>query len=87
MKIARTPELLNLFRQSLLDEIKDMFECDDEMAHKVVAYLNNEDDDEVDSMLYEHFHEHMPYGTAKARTGDPYNWIADRMSDLFKDYM
>lgn len=21
----------------------------------------------------------MPYGVAKARTGDPYNWIADKL--------
>lgn len=25
----------------------------------------------------------MPYGTAKARTGDPYQWISDRLEDDF----
>lgn len=24
----------------------------------------------------------MPYGTMKARDGDPYEWLFDRMSDL-----
>lgn len=24
----------------------------------------------------------MPYGTAKARTGDPYEWIADRLDNF-----
>jgi hypothetical protein len=24
----------------------------------------------------------MPYGTAKARTGDPYNWIADQLDKV-----
>lgn len=24
----------------------------------------------------------MPYGTAKARTGDPYNWIANELSKV-----
>lgn len=35
--------------------------------------------------LYEHFTSNgeMPYGVAKARTGDPYNWIADRTADEF----
>lgn len=32
--------------------------------------------------LFEHFLNagEMPYGVAKARTGDPYNWIADQIS-------
>lgn len=33
--------------------------------------------------LYEHFLSsgEMPYGVAKARTGDPYAWITDRLED------
>ena len=27
----------------------------------------------------------MPYGTAKARDGDPYVWIADKLADLGLD--
>ena len=29
--------------------------------------------------LYEYFVDEMPYGTAKARTGDPDVWIADKL--------
>jgi len=25
----------------------------------------------------------MPYGTAKARDGDPYNWMQDRLEEIF----
>jgi hypothetical protein len=29
--------------------------------------------------LYDIFWKDMPYGTAKARTGDPYQWIAEKL--------
>jgi hypothetical protein len=29
--------------------------------------------------LYDIFWRDMPYGTAKARTGDPYQWIAEKL--------
>lgn len=29
--------------------------------------------------LYEYYVDIMPYGTAKARTGDPCQWIAERL--------
>lgn len=29
--------------------------------------------------LYEIFYHEMPYGTAKARTGDPYVWVCERL--------
>jgi hypothetical protein len=32
--------------------------------------------------LYEHFQEDMPYGTQKARTGDPDEFIYDALEDL-----
>ena len=32
--------------------------------------------------LYEHFQEDMPYGTQKARTGDPDEFIYDKLEDL-----
>jgi hypothetical protein len=33
--------------------------------------------------LYDYYSDNgeMPYGTMKARTGDPYNWISDRLAD------
>ena len=32
--------------------------------------------------LYEHFQEQMPYGTQKARDGDPDEYIYDKLEDL-----
>jgi hypothetical protein len=32
--------------------------------------------------LYEHFQEDMPYGTQKARTGDPDEFIYDALQNL-----
>jgi len=32
--------------------------------------------------LYEHFREDMPYGTQKARDGDPDEYIYDKLEDL-----
>ena len=32
--------------------------------------------------LYSHFQEEMPYGTQKARDGDPDEFIYDRLEDL-----
>jgi hypothetical protein len=44
------------------------------------------DFDELDpslrQKLYEHFLPEMPYGVAKARSGDPSVWIAERLPDL-----
>jgi hypothetical protein len=38
--------------------------------------------DNVESYLYDKFVSEMPYGVAKARTGDPYNWIFEKMSAM-----
>lgn len=73
-------------QDALMDEfnLKDT----DPMLKKLMAYLlDNKDDSKVNSFLYDHFEEDMPYGTKKARDGDPSNWIADRMSELFHKYM
>jgi hypothetical protein len=34
--------------------------------------------DELHDALYDYYFDDMPYGTKKARTGDPYEWVADR---------
>jgi hypothetical protein len=39
--------------------------------------------DELHDALYDYYFDDMPYGTQKARTGDPHAWVADRFgSDL-----
>jgi hypothetical protein len=47
----------------------------------LVAIANGEMemDSEIFDALYEHYLPEMPYGTAKGRTGDPYEWISDRI--------
>jgi hypothetical protein len=42
---------------------------------------DNIDYNELFAALYEYYcnNGEMPYGTAKARDGDPYEWIADRL--------
>ena len=40
------------------------------------------DDEILMQDLYEHFQEDMPYGTQKARTGDPDEFIYDALQDL-----
>jgi hypothetical protein len=37
--------------------------------------------------LYEHFLAtgEMPYGVAKARDGDPMQWISDRLDEIYKE--
>jgi hypothetical protein len=37
--------------------------------------------DELYSALYDHYRDEMPYGIAKARTGDPYEWIMSKLED------
>lgn len=53
---------------------------------EAVAFLN--DTGELRDDLYEALYEHytgtgeMPYGTAKARDGDPMNWVYAKVEEL-----
>jgi hypothetical protein len=40
------------------------------------------DGQELMEDLYGHFQEEMPYGTQKARTGDPDEFIYDKLEDM-----
>lgn len=42
------------------------------------------EDDQLFQALFEYFLStgEMPYGVAKARTGDPYLWIAERLESM-----
>ena len=40
------------------------------------------DDSDLMFDLYGHFQEEMPYGTQKARTGDPDEYIYDKLESL-----
>ena len=41
---------------------------------------NNEMSQELHDALYDYYFDDMPYGVQKARTGDPYEWVADRFA-------
>ena len=54
---------------------------------KELKELNNENlsDELIDKIIqwvWEYDPQWMPYGTAKARTGDPYNWVMDRIEEI-----
>jgi len=50
-----------------------------DVLHKDIDQL---DDPILMQDLYEHFQEDMPYGTQKARDGDPDEYIYDKLEDL-----
>lgn len=43
-------------------------------------------DAELYDKLFEYYMDEMPYGVQKARDGDPYEWIYERLIDDF-DYL
>jgi len=45
--------------------------------------INGEDNSLIYEQLYDYFHEDMPYGIQKARTGDPDEWISDRLNYIY----
>ena len=50
----------------------------------LVDGTNSEEPWTVYEKLYEIYWQDMPYGTAKGRTGDPYEWISEK---LFSDFV
>ena len=50
-----------------------------DVLHKDIEDL---DDEKLMLDLYMHFQEDMPYGTQKARTGDPDEFIYDKLEDM-----
>lgn len=39
-------------------------------------------DDKLQNKLFQHFEKNMPYGIAKARDGDPDQWICNHLDEL-----
>ena len=61
----------------------------DELYGKAVAFVNAgansfEFPEDLYNALFDYYTENgeMPYGTAKARDGDPYEWLADKLSTV-----
>jgi hypothetical protein len=42
--------------------------------------------DHLYDALYDYYHDDMPYGVAKARSGDPYEWIGNRLHQDLHDH-
>jgi len=58
-----------------LDHIQDRF------GPEVRKFMQSGDmDNDLYDALYDYYFDDMPYGTKKARTGDPYEWVADRFA-------
>ena len=47
--------------------------------------LGDEIPDDLYDNLFEYYLDEMPYGTAKARTGDPMLWIKDKLDSVFPE--
>jgi hypothetical protein len=76
-----SPESLKILEENITAE----FGCTPAMGEALTRYMLGEDDSDVFDYLYDRLMDKMPYGTAKARDGDPYSFIADYMEDLFGD--
>jgi hypothetical protein len=60
---------------STLEHIKDTFRRDVKDFSQ-----SGEMSDALYDALYDYYFDDMPYGTKKARDGDPYEWISDRFA-------
>lgn len=55
----------------------------DRFRHEVEQFKQGHElDSDLYDALFDYYNQHgaMPYGVAKARTGDPYNWVSDRLA-------
>jgi hypothetical protein len=88
---AQVRESLNAMRRSaglaeaILDESGETLQhILGRFKHEVKNFEANGDlSDELYHALYDYYSDNgeMPYGTMKARDGDPYEWISDRLAD------
>ena len=68
----------NRIQLSEYDTVKNILIKHD-VLHKDIDQL---DDPILMEDLYKHFQEEMPYGTQKARDGDPDEYIYDKLEDM-----
>ena len=65
-----------------VDEVRDILNKYPEAYAKILDDGDIYDNEELYSELYEYFLEDMPYGTQKARDGDPVQWITEHLDYL-----
>lgn len=72
--------------ESVEESVQEGFETDEVKAILAKHNVSNIDDMEYGSDLYQdlfdYYSDEMPYGTQKARDGDPMEWIFTRLDDL-----
>ena len=65
-----------------VDDLRDILNKYPEAYAKILDDGDIYDNEKLYDELYEYFLEDMPYGTQKARDGDPVEWITMRLDDL-----
>ena len=71
---------------ALVDAVENEYGKDRQTSIRIAKWINgNYDDDTVEAILFDYYMDsgEMPYGVMKARTGDPLNWISDRVQRDF----
>jgi hypothetical protein len=69
--------------------VKDFAEINRQHAIDINRFRNGEGlTFDLFSALFDYYckSNEMPYGVAKARTGDPYEWIDSQFTDFLKDF-
>ena len=65
-----------------IDEVRDILNKYPEAYKKILDDGEVNDNEKLYDELFEYFLEDMPYGTQKARDGDPVQWITDHLDYL-----
>jgi hypothetical protein len=77
-------------KKTKVTESQQSFSVDDPALAKVLRHFQHEIsvfqmggdlDDHLYNALYDFWFDDMPYGTKKARDGDPYEWISDKLAN------
>jgi len=64
------------------DQVLEILQKYPEAYAKILDDGDIYDNEKLYDELYEYFLEDMPYGTAKARDGDPVEWITEHLDYL-----
>ena len=77
------PESVDLSEGVLTDSKRDIFNhILNTFKYEVKQFQQTGDlDEDLYNALYDYYFDDMPYGTMKARTGDPYEFVAQRFQD------
>ena len=69
-----------------MTEMEEVLEIIGQEAFEKLIATDEMPDELYDKLFEEYYvdHEDMPYGTKKARTGDPYQWMYERLLWLHK---